>query len=156
MTDKFFDNNKYVSVWKWKNNKWVVYLPGQDTSTYANEKGFDILSSINPGEGFWVNNLLSKQVLIAGTPVEDNLTMIQGWNLMGLKSNQTKSITALISGNETKIISIWKWVDKWAVCILGDEDSGLGYATSKGFQFLEEINPGEGFWVNYNEEMTLE
>ncbi|MFN3534762.1 MAG: hypothetical protein ACK4WB_05160 [Desulfatiglandales bacterium] len=49
---------KIESIWKWVDNKkWAVYLPKMGaaaTSQYAQTKGFDIISVINPGEGFWV------------------------------------------------------------------------------------------------------
>jgi hypothetical protein len=52
---QFFDS---ISIWKWKNAKWQVFLPGEDDAgaEYAQSKGFDVLTSINPGEGFWLNN----------------------------------------------------------------------------------------------------
>ena len=49
------DSTKYASVWKWVNNTWAVYLPGQDTQAYANSKGFDVLTTLALNEGFWVN-----------------------------------------------------------------------------------------------------
>ena len=36
-------------------NNWAVYLPGGDTETYAESKGFRVLEEINRGEEFWVN-----------------------------------------------------------------------------------------------------
>lgn len=44
-----------ASVWRWGGKKWAVHLPGKDTVTYAAEKGFDVLETIYPGEGFWVD-----------------------------------------------------------------------------------------------------
>ena len=35
-------------------NTWAVYLPPGGTEAYAAVKGFQVLSTINPGEGFWV------------------------------------------------------------------------------------------------------
>ena len=54
-SDTFSDDSKFASIWKWEDNKWVVYLPGQDTQSYAESKGFEVLSTIEPGEGFWLN-----------------------------------------------------------------------------------------------------
>jgi hypothetical protein len=50
-------NDNIASVWKWDNGKWAVYLPDQADGgdAYAESKGFSLLSTINPGEGFWVN-----------------------------------------------------------------------------------------------------
>ncbi len=46
-----------VSVWKWSQGNWCVCLPGhEDNGTgYAEDKGFGVLDTIEPGEGFWVN-----------------------------------------------------------------------------------------------------
>ncbi len=46
-----------VSLWKWENGKWAVFLPGEVTpGAYAAAKGFGNLTTINPGEGLWVYN----------------------------------------------------------------------------------------------------
>jgi hypothetical protein len=80
-----------------------------------------------------------------------------GWNLIGLKSNQNQAITSLISDKEGKVVSVWKWLNsKWAVYLPGQEDGGAAYAGSKGFTVLSNIEPGEGFWVNCTEEITLD
>ncbi|MDP2647071.1 MAG: DUF1566 domain-containing protein [Desulfobacterales bacterium] len=56
VTDLISGNKANItSIWKWDNGTWAVYLPGQDTATYAAGKGFGVLSNIDPGEGFWVN-----------------------------------------------------------------------------------------------------
>jgi len=65
----FSDDTKFASVWKWETNNWAVYLPGQDTKTYADPKGFKVLSTISPGEGFWVNAGQSYDVEVATPPV---------------------------------------------------------------------------------------
>jgi len=45
-----------VSLWKWENNNWSVSLPGESTpGAYGTSKGFGTLTTISPGEGFWVN-----------------------------------------------------------------------------------------------------
>ncbi|RLB89870.1 MAG: hypothetical protein DRH26_10715, partial [Deltaproteobacteria bacterium] len=52
----FANSTKFASVWKWESGGWAVYLPDEETQgTYATAKGFSLLSSISPGEGFWVN-----------------------------------------------------------------------------------------------------
>ncbi len=55
----FQEGEKFLSVWVWdtsaKDPTWAVYLPGKDTASYANPKGFKVLQKIEPGQGFWVN-----------------------------------------------------------------------------------------------------
>jgi len=151
-----------ISVWKWKNNTWAVWIPAtvmsaEDLNNYIENKGFVLLEDIQCGEGFWVNSEISQALTCSGTqPSDTTLSLSSGWNLMGLKSSQAKSITDLISGNANKIESVWKWQDnKWAVYLPGNDDGGAAYAQSKGFSVLEQINPGEGFWVNANTAVTL-
>jgi len=56
ITELISDNaEKIISLWKWQDNNWAVYLPNQDTKKYADSKGFGVIDSINVGEGFWVN-----------------------------------------------------------------------------------------------------
>ena len=78
-----------------------------------------------------------------------------GWDLVGLKGAETKSIGDLLVG-QTQVISVWKWLNNtWAVYLPEAEDKGESYAVSKGFILLEHITPGEGFWVNSSGEATL-
>ena len=47
---------KIISLWKWEGSTWSVHLPGEATpGSYAASKGFGVLATINPSEGFWVN-----------------------------------------------------------------------------------------------------
>jgi alpha-tubulin suppressor-like RCC1 family protein len=54
------DPAKVVSVWKWipTLKKWAFYTPvlaGQPLADYAASKGYEVLTAIEGGEGFWVN-----------------------------------------------------------------------------------------------------
>jgi hypothetical protein len=142
-----------ASVWKWEDGNWAVYLPSATLNQfidYVNSKGFSMLATINPGEGFWVNSNKAQTLNVTGTqPADTSCCLTEGWNLIGLKSDEAKLITTFISENEDNIASIWKWDNgKWAVYLPGEDDGGAAYAQSKGFTMLEKINPGEGFWVN--------
>ncbi|MCF8086650.1 MAG: transglutaminase-like domain-containing protein [Desulfotignum sp.] len=154
---KLSDDTRFASVWKWKDGGWAVYLPGEDTQgEYAAAKDFGVLSTINPGEGFWVNSLGSDTVSIEGVPVTGSLSLTSGWNLAGLKSDQVVDVTTLIFGKEANIASVWKWKDGgWAVYLPGEDTQG-DYAAAKDFGVLSTISPGEGFWVNALQAITLE
>ncbi|RLB89871.1 MAG: hypothetical protein DRH26_10720, partial [Deltaproteobacteria bacterium] len=158
VTDKLSDDSKFASVWKWEGGGWAVYLPGEETQgDYAGSKGFTVLSTISPGAGFWVNSVGSQTLSISGAPATGSLTLTSGWNLVGLKSDQGKTVTALISGNQGNIASVWKWKSGgWAVYLPGEDDGGADYADSKGFTVLSNIEPGEGCWVNATQQTTLD
>lgn len=142
------DPGTFTTIWKWENDNWAVYLPGEASpGTFAASKGFAQLAAINPGEGFWVNTAGPTQVTLSGTPVSGELTLISGWTLAGLKSPQAVTVGSLVAATPT-IISVWTWTqDNWAVYLSGEATPGA-YAASKGFGVLDVINPGEGFWVN--------
>lgn len=58
----FSDKTKVNTVWKWltSKNTWAFYTPANADggAAYATGKGYELLTSINGGEGFWVNALL--------------------------------------------------------------------------------------------------
>jgi len=150
-----------LTVWKWKNNKWAVYIPSftqEQVTAYIESKGFAEMTEITSGEGFWVNSSTNQSLTVSGTqPFDTSCSLTSGWNLIGLKSNETKLITTLISGNQAKIASVWKWEGgKWAVYLPGEDDGGAAYAGSKGFTVIGEIKPGEGFWVNCLQAVELQ
>lgn len=51
------NGSQIASIWKWEGGTWSVNLPGENDGGkgYADSKGFGHLSTITPGEGFWVN-----------------------------------------------------------------------------------------------------
>jgi len=154
----FGDATTYTSLWKWENNKWAVSLPGKadEGLAYAESKGFVLLTSIAPGEGFWVNSL-DATVTIVGKAIDTPLSLTAGWNLIGLQSATIWKVEDLTPANKGLVVSLWKWENnKWAVSLPNDlsGDGGQAYAASKGFVLLDSIKPGEGFWVNASGVMT--
>jgi hypothetical protein len=137
---------EYVSAWKWENNNWAVLLKDADTQAYAASKGFAILSTLNAGEGFWLNMQEDATLHITGTEASNSdISFVQGWNLVGLKVNEEKSIEDVVPDGA---ISAWKWENNnWAVW-LPDQETLQEYAASKGFTILQFIKPEQGFWVN--------
>lgn len=149
-TDQTFaDQGQFVSVWKWLDSGWAVFLAGEELpGTYAQGKGFSPLTAIDPGEGFWVNAVKDGQLSLQGeTAVATELSVVQGWNLKCLLSPNQVSATALFVP-PTPAISVWAWQgETWAVLLPGEAKAGE-YADSKGFSPLATLKPGQGFWVN--------
>jgi len=165
--------DKIMSLWKWQDNTWAVSLPKDgpaSTIEYAQSKGFVTLGAIRSGEGFWVNsgagatldigysvdidtglsqliNLVDDDCL---AQAKAGLLFSSGWNAFALKGSAAISPAALVSDYlKVTMDSIWKWENGgWAVYLPQIADQGAAYAKGKGFQLLETINPGEGFWVN--------
>ena len=67
----FADTTKFTSVWTWNSatNNWAFYAPSLSATELANHvasKGFSALTSIAPGQGFWVNATAAASVIVQG------------------------------------------------------------------------------------------
>lgn len=80
-----------------------------------------------------------------------DLDIHEGWNLLGLTVVPDENIVnTLVSGINQSVKSVWKWTNTgWASYFpaLGEQEAAA-YLQSKGFQKLEAIHFGEGFWIN--------
>ena len=64
----FGNASQVVTVWKWlpATSKWAFYAPSMtapNLAVYAAGKGYDVLTTIGSGEGYWVNALLGFSVI---------------------------------------------------------------------------------------------
>ncbi len=173
-----FGNAANVStVWKWvaTSSKWAFYSPAlaDGGAAYAASKGYDFLTVINGGEGFWVNAKAAFTVqLPAGTSVltsdfADQLTppnkLPTGWSLIAIGDNKTPSnfnkalgITPPAQGViPVNITTLWAWDSTAAnwyfyAPVLDSAGTLQSYITSKNYlDFgVKTLTPTTGFWVN--------
>lgn len=170
------DASKVTSVWKWVSTgagKWAFFSPaltGQALSDYAVGKGYDVLTTINGGDGFWVN---AKTAFTAQLPVGAAVTstsfqtMAFGWHLIATGDTKTPSgfntdlsVTPPTAGVVPQnITTLWAWdsaLSKWYFYASSLEAQGgtalSDYITSHGYLDFTAANktlgPGVGFWVN--------
>jgi hypothetical protein len=63
VADTFGNSSNVITVWKWNPStaKWAFYSPALSDggNAYASSKGYEFLTSINSGDGFWVNAKIS-------------------------------------------------------------------------------------------------
>ncbi|OIQ72134.1 Cna protein B-type domain protein [mine drainage metagenome] len=102
----FGDATKISTVWKWvsgANPGWAFYTPLQvdGGAAYAASKGYNFLTTIKAGEGFWVNakqavtmpvatgHLLPTVAFRDGTGTADANALPQGWSLIAVGDNPT-------------------------------------------------------------------
>jgi len=176
----FGNTANVTTVWKWDVAKtgWQFYAPGMDAATlqsYATGKGYGILSSINPGEGFWVNAL---QAFSVNQPSGAALTgadfaagqahaLKPNWNLVALGTaltpsdfNRGLSATPPATGAvPINLTTLWAWDNpgsKWYFYSPSLEGQG-GYVLfdyTAGKSYLDftatgkTLGAGMGFWVN--------
>jgi pimeloyl-ACP methyl ester carboxylesterase len=161
-----------TTVWKWDvvANGWQFYSPSllpADLQTYATNKGYQVLSVINPGEGYWVNAKVAGSLSgLAGSSFTlGSAHLTTGWNLVATGSdvapaafNLSLSATPPSGGTiPNNLTSLWAWdgtLLQWYFYAPSLEASGgLGnYITGKGYldfgQHGKTLGNGTGFWVN--------
>ena len=162
----FSDTSKITTVWKWNKaaSKWAFYTPSMNATalaSYAQTKGYDVLGSIAPKEGFWVN--ASSAAVLAGS-VASGVTLAQsdlqvGWNLMGSADNKTPSqlnanLNSSLNAAGKAIVTAWAWdasSTRWKFYAPSMEAQGglANYIASKGYQpFNAALQATDGFWLN--------
>jgi hypothetical protein len=176
----FGDAAKVTSVWKWDaaSTGWQFYMPSMDAPTlqsYTSGKGYGVLGSIKPGEGFWVNAVQPHSATqTSGTAISGNdfaagkpYALKLGWNLVAMGTaltpsdfNNGLSATASTPGTvPNNIISLWAWDNpqrKWYFYAPKLEGEGgtalLDYIAGNGYLDFtanhKTLDPGMGFWVN--------
>lgn len=163
------DPNTVTSVWKWDTGTmgWQFYTPLMDAAAlqaYAASKGYGVLSTIDPGDGYWVN-AKAQPALGAQSGASFVLTsagLATGWNLVATGNDITPStfnanLKSRLPG--TGITTLWAWGNsssQWYFYAPSLEAQGAtalsDYINSKGYLDFSTANKtlgnGTGFWVN--------
>ena len=171
------DATTVQSVWKWNQTagKWAFYAPSFKTpallATYAQSKGYDVLTNIGFKEGYWVNatakaTLTAPSDLLPPPPMEGDLwasmlnetDLFLGWNLVASTDNKIASDLSTALEPNLKVASkaistLWAWdttSSKWKFFTPSlSADALTTYVDSKGYiKFPTAIGPTDGFWVN--------
>jgi len=115
------------SVWTYDANGWKRYVPGSPHND---------LSTIVHGKGYLIDMERPARLVITGKQITDtNISLRQGWNMIGPKSLEPKSPGDVLFGYS----SIWTYDrGSWLKRIVGS------------LSFLSDFNqlePGKGYWV---------
>jgi alpha-tubulin suppressor-like RCC1 family protein len=162
------DPTTVTSVWKWDTALgWQFYTPLMDAATlqtYATGKGYGVLTTINPGEGYWVNTKASPTLApqSGASFVLTSPNLAKGWNLAATGIDLTPSafnanLKASLPG--TGVTTLWAWdntASQWYFYAPSLETQGgtalSDYITSKNYldftQRNKTLGNGTGFWVN--------
>ena len=161
----YSDVSTVTSVWKWDSGTsgWQFYTPLMEATslqTYAANKGYGVLTTINPGEGYWVN-VKTQPAPANHAGASFNLSsanLAQGWNLVAT-GNDVTPLTFNPTLGATPLTSLWAWDNPksaWYFYAPSLEAQGatalLGYIANKGYLDFgaanKKLGNGTGFWVN--------
>jgi hypothetical protein len=176
------DTTKVTTVWKWipSSSKWAFYTPSMiatDLANYATGKGYEVLTTISGGEGFWVNAKAVWSIqLPLGTAISSSLFADQqslnnklpkGWSLIAVGDSpiprifaNTIALTQPVSPDiaANSLTTLWSWdngLSRWYFYAPSLDNSGAltSYITSKGYLNFstnsKTLDPTMGFWVNH-------
>lgn len=149
-----------TTIWKWDaiSQKWAFFTPTMDldqVAAYAASKGYSVLKSIFPGEGFWVNASKSTAIADASAPA---LTLgpwalTGGWNLVATGSNVTAAqFSASIA--PFSATTVWAWDSaklNWYFYTPSMDSAQLAsYIAQKNYLDFggRVLGDATGFWVN--------
>jgi len=168
----FGDSTQVTSVWKWIAPKaaWAFYSPAMTDggAAYAASNGYDPLSSIGGGEGFWVNAKTTFSAsLLAGTAINSASfkNLGGGWTLIATADSATPGefnnaigLTLPVAGAiPNNLTSLWAWdaaQAKWYFYSPNLDASGglASFAQNAGYLDFaaanKKLGSGTGFWVN--------
>lgn len=172
----FGNASNVESVWSWdaSSTRWAIYAPslqGSQLSDFLIEKGYDNLTTIDAGRGFW---LKARQAFVASLPNAGSVpasTVVSllepGWNLVSfgeaISASQFSSQLSQASttaGSVTKTpAALWAWdseKSKWYFYAAAlDAQGGTAlqdFSESAGYMDFaasgKSLTPSTGFWVN--------
>jgi serine protease len=176
----FGNTNNVSSVWKWlpATKLWAFYSPSlaNGGADYAKSKGYDPLTVVNGGEGFWVNAINPfTAILPTGTAISSTIFADQvnglssGWSLIAIGDNQTpvnfvntialtKPVLPVVAANS--VYTLWAWdsnASNWYFYAPDLDNSGAlaDYVLSKNYlnfatPVLKSLDQTMGFWVNHS------
>ena len=166
----FGDAAKTLSVWKWVQSKakWAFHSPtfsSQALATYAATQGYDVLTTVNAGEGFWLNSQLAYvQPMPPGSALQapafqaaGSNALGKGWNLVSTSNTITPA--QFVSAVDNTAATIWSYDNpsgKWyfySPSLATQGGTALAdYIAAHGYLDFTSANktlgPGVGFWVN--------
>jgi len=165
------DPAKVNSIWTWNNaaSRWAFYTPSFDTATlatYAQSKGYDVLSSVASKQGFWVNAKTAVTVTSpwnSGTRLAES-DLKQGWNLVGSNDNKTPSdleqqLRQSLHLTGKSINTVWAWDNTkstWRfhspLLEAQGADAVQNYANAHGYEiFTSGLSSSVGSWINLSQ-----
>lgn len=175
VVSQFGDPSRVISVWTWASatSQWAYYSPLQADggAAHAASSGYRLLTSIAPGEGYWVNVGADAGLPVpieSGTAVAaaSHQTLGSGWHLVAVGPSTTPADlnTAIAAEPPAQgqiangLVTLWAWdsVKKqwlfWAPSLEALGGTALrDYQTQKGYlDFGVEnkmLKDGAGFWI---------
>lgn len=155
-----------ITVWTWDAaaRQWAFFTPTKnaaDLAAYAQSKSYQVLQSIAPRQGFWINSTSATAVPpSAGNPVSIGAANLvpAGWNLVSDARGLTPAAFNADLGSATaNYTTLWAWDTQQAgwyfhAPSLQTQGTLTQYITDKSYldftSASRTLRAGSGFWLN--------
>jgi hypothetical protein len=140
-----FKNNNIITIWKWSGTSWEIWSPDDSVMELILKYGISKIEKISTGEGFWINakDSVEINVGIGDDYGLEKIVVNDDWNLSGIGEDTSISEFGKLEGIKT----VWKWSGSgWQ--IWSPIESIMQLISDYGLTSINEIEKGEGFWVN--------
>jgi len=128
---------RYDSVWGYRGGAWRVFNP--------DAAGFNDLSVMEPGRGYWINMRQDSVLTIPGGNTVNAIPLFNGWNLVGFNFPYARPAGEATAGIEGGDVAVWGYEDgAWRVY---DQ-------SNPGFSDLTMLEPKKGYWIYTNQDCT--
>jgi len=132
-------SGKYTKVWTFKDNKFLSYIPFLP--------GFDSLSFMEPGVGYYIRMNKAAVLDITGIKNLCPIELNKGWNLAGFNRLAEQNISDALFSITDKFRAVWSYNgDRCERYSPKNPDSAM-FSTMK---------PGRGYWIFATEESVWE
>ena len=153
--------NAVLTQWKAIGGK--LYMVFESTGAYSSARGNSTLlewtgqaRSESPKYDAVLSFIEANPCWWSGCSPALTMTFSQGWNLAGNGTDATLDVASYFS--DARVVSLWKWVSAgstpgisyptWAFYSPQQGDGGRSYASARGYELLNSIGAGEGYWLN--------
>ena len=136
------------TIWKY-NTSWEGYANGSFQEEMDKLK-LDSITSIETGNGFWLNNNIDESIEFIGNSYEISENKLfkdtdSGWKLLG--AGNSTNVDSLFEANNS-INIIWTYKDEdWSVSSPDEYIENL--IQMSNYKELFSINRGDGFWIKF-------
>lgn len=137
------------TVWKWENGQWKAFSPQTTVQSQLTAAGIGGLTTLNAGDGFWVNAALSSSTTktLTGDTVESpNLNIKQGWNLVSPIASGSTTLSSKFS-DANSFASAWTWKGTFWEAYAPNADMQARMKAAQ-IPLASSVSQGQGFWVN--------
>ncbi len=149
-----FDNSCVNYIWKYDTTnaatpQWQLHIQNS-----SENHGYPQITSIKPGEGFWVKGNASCNITLSSTTtvVAEEIDIIKGWQLLGAIQDIS------VSKFDGCVDFVWTYHEsfspQWQLHIANGQN--IDYNTSLISPLTSNINAGDGFWIRGNSSCSID